>query len=90
MKNEQFLKCHFQQKGHFPIFDTAYQGFASGSPYKDAWSLRYFVEAGLELMVCQSFSKNFGLYNERAGNLTIVTKGTRLHYYNYYKLLINY
>ena len=24
------------------------------------------------MMVCQSFSKNFGLYNERAGNLVVV------------------
>lgn len=61
-------------KGHFPIFDTAYQGFASGSPDKDAWSLRYFADLGFEMMVCQSFSKNFGLYNERAGNLVLVTK----------------
>ena len=60
--------------GHFPIFDTAYQGFASGDPDKDAWSLRYFAEQGFEMMVCQSFSKNFGLYNERAGNLVFVVK----------------
>merc|ERR1739838_769275 len=33
-------------KGHFPIFDTAYQGFASGDPDKDAWSLRYFADLG--------------------------------------------
>jgi len=63
-----------KQKGHFPIFDTAYQGFASGDPDKDAWSLRYFAEQGFEMMVCQSFSKNFGLYNERAGNLVFVVK----------------
>merc|ERR1712123_558951 len=63
-----------QKKGHFPIFDTAYQGFASGDPDKDAWSLRYFTEQGFEMMVCQSFSKNFGLYNERAGNLVFVVK----------------
>jgi len=61
-------------KGHFPIFDTAYQGFASGDPDKDAWSLRYFADMGFEMMVCQSFSKNFGLYNERAGNLVFVVK----------------
>jgi len=63
-----------KQKSHFPIFDTAYQGFASGDPNKDAWSLRYFADQGFEMMVCQSFSKNFGLYNERAGNLVLVVK----------------
>ena len=31
-----------------------------------------FAERGLELLVCSSFSKNFGLYNERVGALTLV------------------
>lgn len=47
----------------FPIFDCAYQGFASGDLDLDAWSIRYFVKAGFEMLVCQSFSKNFGLYS---------------------------
>ena len=39
------------------IFDTAYQGYASGDLEKDAWSVRYFAdELGLELMVTQSVS----------------------------------
>ncbi len=38
-------------------------------------SVRYFVnERNFELFVAQSFSKNFGLYNERSGNLTVVLK----------------
>ncbi|CAO3578387.1 unnamed protein product [Absidia cylindrospora] len=61
-------------KGHFPFFDCAYQGFASGDLDRDAWSVRYFVEQGFELFVAQSFAKNFGLYGERAGNLTFVCK----------------
>ncbi|KAF9334053.1 Aspartate aminotransferase, cytoplasmic [Podila minutissima] len=63
-----------ERRGHFTFFDCAYQGFASGSLDKDAFSVRYFVERGLEMFVAQSFSKNFGLYSERAGNLTIVAK----------------
>ena len=51
----------------FPFFDTAYQGFASGDLNKDAYSIRYFVEQGFELVVAQSYAKNFGLYGERAG-----------------------
>ena len=35
---------------------------------------RYFVSCGLELLCAQSFSKNFGLYNDRIGNLTMVMK----------------
>ncbi|CAO3597949.1 unnamed protein product [Absidia cylindrospora] len=61
-------------KDHFPFFDCAYQGFASGDLDRDAWSVRYFVDHGFELFVAQSFAKNFGLYGERAGNLTFVCK----------------
>uniref|UniRef100_A0A0R3S101 Aspartate aminotransferase n=1 Tax=Elaeophora elaphi TaxID=1147741 RepID=A0A0R3S101_9BILA len=56
----------------FPFFDLAYQGFASGDLDADAWAVRYFVEQGLEIFCAQSFAKNFGLYNERIGNLTVV------------------
>lgn len=58
----------------FPVFDTAYQGYATGDPDADAWAIRYFVQQGFEMIVCQSFAKNFGLYNERCGNLTLVMK----------------
>jgi len=58
----------------FPVFDTAYQGFATGDPDADAWACRYFVKQGFELIACQSFAKNFGLYNERCGNLALVMK----------------
>jgi len=61
-----------RQRNLFTFFDIAYQGFASGDPDADAWPIRYFVEQGLEMLVSQSFAKNFGLYNERVGNLTIV------------------
>ena len=67
-----------QRKNHFPFFDCAYQGFASGSLDTDAWSVRYFTDRGFELFCAQSFSKNFGLYNERAGNLTVVFKNKDL------------
>jgi len=63
-----------EEKNLFPFFDCAYQGFASGCLDTDAWAVRYFVERGFELFCSQSFSKNFGLYNERAGNLTVVMK----------------
>ncbi len=46
----------------FPFFDMAYQGFASGSVDTDAFAVRYFVEQGLQVALCQSFAKNMGLY----------------------------
>ncbi|KAI9842807.1 MAG: Aspartate aminotransferase, cytoplasmic [Sclerophora amabilis] len=62
-----------RQKQHFPFFDCAYQGFASGDLAADAWAVRYFISEGFELCVAQSFAKNFGLYGERAGCFHFVT-----------------
>lgn len=42
-----------ERKGHYSFFDCAYQGFASGDLDKDAWAVRYFVQKGLPLLVCQ-------------------------------------
>ena len=67
------LAVLLKQKSHFPFFDCAYQGFASGDLAKDAWAVRYFVEQGFELCIAQSFSKNLGLYGERAGCFHFVT-----------------
>jgi aspartate aminotransferase len=61
-----------REKRLFPFFDCAYQGFASGDLDKDAASVRMFVDEGFELLAAQSFSKNFGLYNERVGNLLFI------------------
>ena len=44
--------------GHLPLFDMAYQGFASGSTDKDAYALRHFVAQGHQVALCQSFAKN--------------------------------
>jgi aspartate/tyrosine/aromatic aminotransferase len=51
--------------------DFAYQGFGDGLR-EDAAGLEQLVQAGLEVLVCSSFSKNFGLYGERVGALTVV------------------
>lgn len=56
----------------YPFFDTAYQGFTSGSLDEDAWGLRYFVDNGFEMIIAQSFAKVMGLYGERTGALHIV------------------
>jgi aspartate aminotransferase len=59
------------KKRLFVVFDSAYQGFASGDLDADAWAIRYFYstffgDASLPrsatpagMIVCQSFSKNF-------------------------------
>lgn len=59
------------------FFDSAYQGFASGSLDKDAAAVRYFASEGFEMFVSQSFAKNMGLYGERAGCFHIVCHGEK-------------
>ncbi|HFQ5175001.1 TPA: amino acid aminotransferase [Vibrio vulnificus] len=58
-------------KGLLPLFDFAYQGFAKGVE-EDAQGLRTFAKFNKEILVASSFSKNFGLYNERVGAFTLV------------------
>ena len=55
-----------------PFFDCAYQGFASGNAPQDAFAIRMFVEDGHDLALVQSFSKNFGLYGQRVGTLSVI------------------
>ncbi|TNJ28493.1 Aspartate aminotransferase [Giardia muris] len=65
------IKAH----GHVVFFDSAYQGFATGSFEDDARAVRDFVAAGVDVLVAQSFSKNFGLYGERVGCIHVVHGG---------------
>ncbi len=58
-------------KGWLPLFDFAYQGFAHGLE-EDAQGLRIFTENHAEMIIASSYSKNFGLYNERVGACTLV------------------
>ncbi|XP_001626359.2 aspartate aminotransferase, cytoplasmic [Nematostella vectensis] len=75
LSHDQWVKIAdiMKKRQLFPYFDTAYQGFASGDVDEDAWAVRYFASQGFELIAAQSFAKNFGLYNERAGNVCVVT-----------------
>ena len=67
-----------QSRKLFPFFDNAYQGFVTGDPATDAYAVRLFSEAGMEMLVACSFAKNFGLYGERVGALHIVVARTEL------------
>ncbi len=57
-------------RGALPVLDFAYQGFGVGVE-EDSAGLRAVAAASDEFLVCSSFSKNFGLYNERTGALTL-------------------
>ncbi|KAJ3546719.1 hypothetical protein NM208_g1871 [Fusarium decemcellulare] len=63
-----------KENGIYPIIDSAYLGFNSGSYDEDAWAIRYLIEdLGLEVAVGMSFAKNMGLYGERVGLTAFVT-----------------
>ncbi|EGQ7831517.1 amino acid aminotransferase [Vibrio vulnificus] len=64
-------------KGLLPLFDFAYQGFAKGVE-EDAQGLRTFAKFNKEILVASSFSKNFGLYNERVGAFTLVAESQEI------------
>merc|ERR1711924_88755 len=55
------IKAVCQKKKHLCWFDNAYQGYATGYLDKDGYATRSFAESGLQLLVSQSFAKNFGL-----------------------------
>lgn len=61
------------RRGWLPVFDAAYIGFGD-SVEEDRRPLRVFLESGIELLIATSFSKNLGLYRERAGALTLVAR----------------
>ena len=58
--------------GWLPFLDFAYQGFGD-SMESDRLPVEKFAKAGIDFLVASSFSKNFALYNERTGALTIVS-----------------
>lgn len=61
-----------QSRNWIPLVDFAYQGFGDGI-IEDAAAARIFAEAGVPAFVCQSFSKNLGLYQDRVGALHVIT-----------------
>jgi aspartate/tyrosine/aromatic aminotransferase len=67
----QELAAIIRQRQLLPLIDCAYQGFNAGIE-EDAVGISTLCNAGLEVMICSSFSKNLGLYGERVGAMTLV------------------
>lgn len=57
-------------KKHIAVFDMAYQGFGESLEADAAFVRRYAERASC--LVANSFSKNFSLYGERCGGLSVV------------------
>jgi len=60
-----------RERGLIAFVDMAYQGFGDGLD-ADAFAVRALTESGVPTVVANSFSKNFSLYGERCGALSVV------------------
>ena len=64
------ILCDFiLERNLFPYIDCAYQGFGRGLE-EDVAGLRHIASRVPEMLIANSFSKNFGIYRERCGGLT--------------------
>jgi aspartate aminotransferase len=59
------------ERGFLPMVDLAYQGFERGVE-EDVLAVRLFAEKCPELIVASSCSKNFAVYRERVGAISVV------------------
>ncbi len=64
-----------EQRGLIPFVDMAYQGFAEGLD-EDVAGIRHMARHVPEMFVVSSCSKNFGLYRERTGSVTVLAANT--------------
>ncbi|MEO9273630.1 amino acid aminotransferase [Marinomonas sp. 5E14-1] len=60
-----------KQRGLLPLVDAAYQGFGDGLD-KDLAGLRHMAANVQDMLIANSFSKNFGIYRERCGGLSVI------------------
>lgn len=60
-----------RERNLIAFVDMAYQGFGDGLD-EDAYAPRVLADAGITCLVANSFSKNFSLYGERCGGLSVV------------------
>ncbi|MEQ8314196.1 MAG: amino acid aminotransferase [Gammaproteobacteria bacterium] len=70
----QAVKDLAAAQGFTPFIDLAYQGLGDGLE-EDVFGVRLMAESLPELLVVSSCSKNFGLYRERVGALTLICEG---------------
>ncbi len=60
------------ERGFLPVVDMAYQGFENGLE-EDNLAVRLFTSKCPEVVVASSCSKNFAVYRERVGAISVVT-----------------
>jgi aspartate aminotransferase len=75
LSREQWLALAelFERRGIVPFIDFAYLGLSQGVE-EDAFGVRLMAERLPEAVIVTSCSKNFGLYRERVGAVSIVSE----------------
>ena len=83
LSNEQWdeLAAFMKEKRLVPFIDIAYQGFANGIE-EDAYAVRLLCEKLPEALVASSCSKNFAIYRDRAGTISLVSASRELNAIN--------
>ncbi len=61
------------ERGLVPFIDIAYQGLANGLE-EDRYAIELFAERAEEMLVSSSCSKNFALYRDRVGTLSVMSR----------------
>ena len=61
------------ERGFTPVVDIAYMGFERGIE-EDCLSVRLFAEHCPEVIIASSCSKNFAMYRERVGAITVIAR----------------
>ncbi|MFQ6024581.1 MAG: amino acid aminotransferase [Acidiferrobacterales bacterium] len=64
-----------RERKWIPFLDFAYQGFGSGLD-EDRRAVQHLLDGVTEFLIANSFSKNFALYQDRTGSLTMVGAST--------------
>ncbi|MEJ8569216.1 amino acid aminotransferase [Elongatibacter sediminis] len=64
------------QRGFLPVIDMAYQGFERGLD-DDNLAIRVFAEQCPELIVASSCSKNFAMYRDRVGAISVLASSAQ-------------
>tara|TARA_R110002096_G_scaffold257381_1_gene451040 strand:- start:402646 stop:403845 length:1200 start_codon:yes stop_codon:yes gene_type:complete len=66
------------EKGLVPFVDFAYQGFANGIE-EDSYAARVMSTKLPEALIASSCSKNFAMYRDRAGAITLISPSADEH-----------
>ncbi|MDC1089822.1 aspartate/tyrosine/aromatic aminotransferase [Emcibacteraceae bacterium] len=88
LSNEQWneLADLMKERGLIPFVDFAYQGFGDGVE-EDSYAAKLMAEKLPEALIASSCSKNFAMYRDRAGAITLISSSSDIHSTNASHLL---